>query len=78
MGAVGQEEQNKEAEVCRTQRHQTLEGGGRIHLDRRSTGTFVAQNQGDIDNAGYYYSPYLVEEGWGRSSPVEVRQGTSR
>lgn len=37
MGAAGPEEQNKEAEVCRQQRHQTLGGWGRIHLDSRST-----------------------------------------
>lgn len=35
VGAAGPEEQNKEAEVCRLQRHQTLEGWGRIHLDSR-------------------------------------------
>lgn len=35
VGAAGPEEQNKEAAVCRPQRHQTLEGWGRIHLDSR-------------------------------------------
>lgn len=37
MGAAGPEEQNKEAEVCKPQRHQTLEGWGRTHLDGTST-----------------------------------------
>lgn len=56
MGAAGPEEQNKVAEVCRQQRHQTLGGWGRIHLDSRSTELGVSpesRNPGDNDNDGH-------------------------
>lgn len=34
---AGPKEQNMEVEECRPQRHQMLEGWGRIHLSSRST-----------------------------------------
>lgn len=45
-------------------------------LTRREGDLYQEINDDDDDSNSY--SPHLVEEGWGRSIRVEVRQGTSR
>lgn len=63
----------------------TWAAGKRQMWIRRAAVNTLTRREGDLyqeinddDDDSNSYSPHLVEEGWGRSIRVEVRQGTSR